>query len=339
LAVRSVVDFERPVLDFGVQWSLGQILNTALKENHMEKIGAFTFPTMDEASARKIVSWRYDPPYEMYNCDPNAIEETVQGFLNPHYHYYSVWDEAEELIGYRCFGEDGRIPGGDYRAAALDMGGGLRPDLTGQGRGAHFMEAAFAFARRHFAPVAFRATVASFNTRALRVCEQVGYRQVQTFVNTHTGQPFVVLMRDAGARYEGDHLFVVSGCSGSGKSTLIAALAQQGEAVVTEPGRQIVKEQIQLGGDGLPSTLQANVVEWTDLDLDYRVHPDHSVERLDQAEFEQNAQRMGYPPNLIEQVGAACREVEEGLAKRTFPFDYERQVELYRRIKTEQRPG
>jgi len=53
-------------------------------------------------------------------------------------------------------------------------------------------------------------------------------------------------------RTAGDHLFVVSGCSGSGKSTLIAALAQQGEAVATEPGRQIVKEQTQLGGDGLP---------------------------------------------------------------------------------------
>ena len=49
-----------------------------------------------------------------------------------------------------------------------------------------------------------------------------------------------------------DHLFVVSGCSGSGKSTLIAALAQRGEAVAAEPGRQIVKEQIRLGGEGLP---------------------------------------------------------------------------------------
>jgi len=86
----------------------------------------------------------------------------------------------------------------------------------------------------------------------------------------------------------------------------------------------------------LPATLQANVVEWTDLDLDYRVHLDHSVERLDQEEFEQNARRMGYPSNLIEQVGAACLEVESGLARRIFPFDYERQVELYRRIKTDQ---
>src|SRR5215475_897439 len=83
-----------------------------------------------------------------------------------------------------------------------------------------------------------------------------------------------------------------------------------------------------------PAMLQGNVVEWTDLDLDYRVNMDHSVERLDQEEFEQNAQRMGYPPDLIEQVGEACREVEAGLASRIFPFDYDRQVELYRRIKT-----
>jgi predicted ATPase len=50
----------------------------------------------------------------------------------------------------------------------------------------------------------------------------------------------------------GDRLFVVSGCSGSGKSTLIAALAESGEAVATEPGRQIVREELERGGDGLP---------------------------------------------------------------------------------------
>lgn len=50
----------------------------------------------------------------------------------------------------------------------------------------------------------------------------------------------------------GDRLFVISGCSGSGKSTLIAALGEMGEAVSTEPGRQIVKEELARGGDGLP---------------------------------------------------------------------------------------
>lgn len=49
-----------------------------------------------------------------------------------------------------------------------------------------------------------------------------------------------------------EHLFVISGCSGSGKSTLLAALAERGEKVVVEPGREIVKEQLRSGGDGLP---------------------------------------------------------------------------------------
>ena len=50
----------------------------------------------------------------------------------------------------------------------------------------------------------------------------------------------------------GNHLFVISGCSSSGKSTLLEALAQQGEVVSEEPGRQIVKEQLRTGGDALP---------------------------------------------------------------------------------------
>ncbi len=85
----------------------------------------------------------------------------------------------------------------------------------------------------------------------------------------------------------------------------------------------------------LPATLQDGVLEWTDLDLDYRVHMDGRVERLDEDEFEENAQRMAYPPDLIEQAYAACREVEAGLAVRAFPFDFERQVKVYNKLKRE----
>jgi protein associated with RNAse G/E len=84
---------------------------------------------------------------------------------------------------------------------------------------------------------------------------------------------------------------------------------------------------------GMPATLQTGCLTWTDLDLDYRVHLDNSVERLDQDEYACNAQRLDYPDELKEQVGHACREVESLLASRAFPFDHERQVALYRRIK------
>ncbi len=47
---------------------------------------------------------------------------------------------------------------------------------------------------------------------------------------------------------------VLTGCSGGGKSTLLGALAARGYAVRPEAGRQIVREQMHLGGDALPWT-------------------------------------------------------------------------------------
>lgn len=85
----------------------------------------------------------------------------------------------------------------------------------------------------------------------------------------------------------------------------------------------------------MPTTIHAAGIEWIDLDLDYRVHLNNSVEQLDQAEFEQNVQWMGYPADLIEQARTACQEVEAGLSSRAYPFDYERQIELYQQIKAD----
>ena len=49
-----------------------------------------------------------------------------------------------------------------------------------------------------------------------------------------------------------DHFVVISGCSGGGKSTLLAELRRRGHAVVEEPGRRIVKEELSDGGSALP---------------------------------------------------------------------------------------
>lgn len=53
-----------------------------------------------------------------------------------------------------------------------------------------------------------------------------------------------------------DRFVVLSGCSGGGKSTLLAELARRGHAVVAEPGRRIVAEE--LAGDG-------RALPWVDL--------------------------------------------------------------------------
>jgi len=155
----------------------------------------FTFHPMDGASARAILTWRYDAPYTLYNPDPGDIEEDVKVFQDPQNAYYSITDECGDLVAYCCFGAEARVPGGDYGADALDVGMGVRPDLTGQGQGLTYITAVLGFARCTFAPRGFRVTVAEFNKRALRGWEKAGFRPVQTFRRTQDGRAFVVLMR------------------------------------------------------------------------------------------------------------------------------------------------
>jgi predicted ATPase len=45
---------------------------------------------------------------------------------------------------------------------------------------------------------------------------------------------------------------VLSGCSGGGKSSLLAELHRRGHAVVEEPGRRIVREELESDGQALP---------------------------------------------------------------------------------------
>jgi ribosomal-protein-alanine N-acetyltransferase len=150
---------------------------------------------LTKLDARAILGWRYDPPYDVYNLDAGEGEETIRALLNPAYAYHAIDDEQGELVAACCFGLDARVSGGDYGADALDVGMGVRPDLTGQGRGSAFVEAVLDFARREFAPSAFRVTIAAFNRRAQRVWEKAGFRQVQAFGRQGDGEPVVVLVR------------------------------------------------------------------------------------------------------------------------------------------------
>jgi len=156
----------------------------------------FTFQPMDEASARTVSEWRYDAPYEIYNLGSDDVEKEIQSLLDPQNAYHSITDEHGDLVAYCCFGPDGQVPGGDYSAAALDIGLSVRPNLTGQGYGLMYINAVLDFARRTFSPTAFRVTVAEFNQRAQRVWQKAGFRPLQAFQRSGDGLPFVILARE-----------------------------------------------------------------------------------------------------------------------------------------------
>lgn len=157
-----------------------------------------SFSPVDEAGARDILRWHYEPPYDIYDVGQDVDDPSF--FTDPNNGYFAVRDEAGELIGYVCFGADGRVPGGNYEEEAIDLGVGLRPDMTGRRLGPGVIEAAMTFGRDLFGPLPFRATVASFNGRSLAACRKVGFMPRETFARRPDGLEFVILVCEAGER-------------------------------------------------------------------------------------------------------------------------------------------
>jgi RimJ/RimL family protein N-acetyltransferase len=152
------------------------------------------FQPLTEEHARTIIGWRYEPPYDLYDLGRGDPEAVVEDLLRPDYAYHAILTSEGELVAFCCFGEDGQVPGGNYDSDALDLGLGVRPDLTGQGQGGDYVQAVLDFAQRTFSARAFRVTIAAFNARAQRVWQKAGFRPVERFESTHSRRPFVVYL-------------------------------------------------------------------------------------------------------------------------------------------------
>jgi [ribosomal protein S18]-alanine N-acetyltransferase len=146
---------------------------------------------MTSGYAAEILSWRYPAPYDYYD----VTDVDVGYYLDPANGFFAVLADGE-FIGFRSFGPDGQVPGGTYDDSALDTGGGLRPELIGRGLGRTVVAAGLEFGRQQFAPDVFRVTVASFNSRALRVVTSLGFRPTQSFAASMDGRRFEILVRD-----------------------------------------------------------------------------------------------------------------------------------------------
>src|SRR5688500_3360193 len=130
----------------------------------------------------QLCEWRYEPPYDVYNSDHVMTDDPSLATSSSEDHFAIV--EAGALIGSCSFRNDARVPGGTYRDGPLDIGIGMRPDLTGRGNGARYLGAVIAFARDRLGARELRATVAEFNARAIRAFERTGFRKVTRFENS-----------------------------------------------------------------------------------------------------------------------------------------------------------
>ena len=156
---------------------------------------SLTFRPLDESSAATILDWKYEPPYHIYNLASPEPEDTLHYLLDPQNAFYATYDQQDRLEAFCSFGPDGQVTGGDYSLPALDIGLGVRPDLTGQGHGDEYVKAVIDFANATYAPERLRVTIATFNRRARRVWEKAGFQEVQKFTGGWENTDFVILMK------------------------------------------------------------------------------------------------------------------------------------------------
>jgi ribosomal-protein-alanine N-acetyltransferase len=139
----------------------------------------FTFSRLSQEEAEAIAEWHYPEPYSFY--DWSADVDDLQELLDPALRgdaYWAVRDESDELVGNFSF-----KPKGD----AVEIGLGLRPDLTGRGLGAAFLAAGLDFARERFSPERFTLAVATFNERAIKVYERAGFARDRVYMHSTNG--------------------------------------------------------------------------------------------------------------------------------------------------------
>jgi RimJ/RimL family protein N-acetyltransferase len=119
-----------------------------------------TIEQASPADLEELSSWRYEPPFDLYDGD-------LEPPLNPE-RFFVEHDGGGRVSGFFYY---------EQKGDTLDYGLGLRPDLAGRGLGLEFFRRGLEFGRDRFRPKSVRLYVAAFNERAIRVYERAGFRE------------------------------------------------------------------------------------------------------------------------------------------------------------------
>ncbi|WP_423406784.1 GNAT family N-acetyltransferase [Heyndrickxia sp. MSNUG] len=149
---------------------------------------------IDRELALEILNWKYEKPYELYNNEVN--EESLYELLaNP---YTAVIGENEYLTGFYCYGESSQVPAGRpagvYKLAAIDIGIGMNPEVTGKGNGKLFFSFVLSELQKLFPDKNMRLTVAVFNERAIKLYENTGFIKEGEFQSSATA--FITMVKN-----------------------------------------------------------------------------------------------------------------------------------------------
>jgi RimJ/RimL family protein N-acetyltransferase len=122
-----------------------------------------------QAHASEVAGWLYEPPYDFYDLASDPADEAAMRDPARAGHCRAVLGESDRLEAFWYF---------DWHGDVVEVGIGLRPDLTGRQLGEAFLRAQLDYASHSWQPEIFRLFVAAWNERAIRLYERLGFREV-----------------------------------------------------------------------------------------------------------------------------------------------------------------
>jgi [ribosomal protein S18]-alanine N-acetyltransferase len=122
-----------------------------------------------QAHASEVAGWRYEPPYDFYDLASDPADEAAMRDPARAGHCRAVLSESDRLEAFWYF---------DWHGDVVEVGIGLRPDLTGRQLGESFLRAQLDYASHSWQPEIFRLFVAAWNERAIRLYERLGFHEV-----------------------------------------------------------------------------------------------------------------------------------------------------------------
>lgn len=123
----------------------------------------------NEAHAADVMTWHYEPPWDFYDLASDPADAAAMRDPARNEHCRAVLGESGRLEAFWYF---------DWHGDVVEVGIGLRPDLTGLGLGEAFLRAQLEYASQQWQPAAFRLFVAAWNERAIRLYERLDFREV-----------------------------------------------------------------------------------------------------------------------------------------------------------------
>lgn len=130
--------------------------------------------TATPEEAVELARWVYPPPWDRYSHD--SADPALYLTRGPHGEgYHPALDVDGEVVGFCVLGAEARIPGQHPEPGTVDLGMGVRPDLTSGGLGTVLLEQALALAAAQPGHRRTRVVVAADNTRSFALCRRAGF--------------------------------------------------------------------------------------------------------------------------------------------------------------------